>query len=109
MSDALDRELTRLLADGARPPDEAFVARMRWAVIAEARMRAQRRALRRRLGAEGAATFALVACYFILARAGSDSVPFLPLSSPALAGLLLLATGMIVLAATPALKKADPH
>jgi hypothetical protein len=111
MNDELDRGLKALFAEPEREPDEAFAARVRWSIIAGERIQAQRQALRRRAVAEAAATSALVASFALLVRVSplTDPGSAVPLSSPIMAGLMLLMLGMIALTATPPLKNADPH
>ena len=92
MSDELDRRLRTLLAPPERAPDEAFAARMTRLVMAEARLRAARRAAMTRLATVMAATASLILLFVLLARAApGDSGSVVGPSSPAAAGLLLLA------------------
>jgi hypothetical protein len=89
-----DRLLKALLAVPERAPDDAFALRMQRLVLAEESMRAARRAAWTRFAVEMTATASLLAAFWLLSRmaqGASDSADFIPLFSPAAAGLVLLA------------------
>ncbi|MFL6863329.1 MAG: hypothetical protein ACJ8DZ_10040 [Allosphingosinicella sp.] len=94
MTQDTDLLLKSLLAAPQRAPDDAFTLRVQRLVLAEERMRAARRVAWTRFGVETVATASLLAAFWLLSRVapgGADSAGFIPLSSPAAAGLLLLA------------------
>ena len=92
MTDALDLELAALLAAPARVPDRRFTERVTQAVLAEERLRAASRRGLRRLAAEAAATVAVLLGYLALGswHAPAEARLELPLTSPAMAAVLLL-------------------
>jgi hypothetical protein len=96
MSDDMDLRLKALLAAPERDPDDAFADRVRRAVLAEERMRAAGRAAWTRFAAEMAAAASAILAFILLAKLTpvADSGDFIPLFSPAAAGLLLL--GLLV-------------
>jgi negative regulator of sigma E activity len=97
MSDDIDLRIEALLKAPARPSDEAFVARVRGAVELEARLAAARSAAWRRFAAEMAAAAAAIAAFWLLASATPpDSDRIVPLLSPAMAGVMLLALWVAV-------------
>ena len=97
MSDDLDLRLKALLAVADRAPDEAFALRVERRVLAESRLRAARRAAWTRFAAEMLATASLLLAFTLMARPGpADSGSYVPLFSPAAAGLLLLALWVTV-------------
>jgi hypothetical protein len=100
MSEELDRKLSALLALPDRAPDAAFAARIGLAIAAEERMRARRRALWRRGAGETAAVAVLLLSFLLLAHRGPRLgwSEWIPLSSPAMAGLVLLGLGLAALA-----------
>ena len=93
MSADMDLRLKSLLATPGRDPDEACAARIRRAVLAEQRIRAAARVAWTRFAAETAAAASAIAAFWLLARLAPlpDSGTFIPLFSPAAAGLLILA------------------
>lgn len=95
--DALDARLTLLLAAPPSPPDDAFVARVRSAVLAERRIAAAEAATRRRFVVEGLATLAIAAAFLLLGRlAPLSSETGIGTPGPALAAVLLLALWYLV-------------
>jgi hypothetical protein len=112
MSEDFEQKLRLAFAEPERPADEAFTGRVRIAILAEERMRAQRRALGRRALEEGSAALVLILSFVLLVRASPDLAQgaAIPFSSPILAGLVLLALGLIALATTrTGLRMPDPH
>ena len=93
MSSDIDLRLKSLLATPEREPDEAFAGRIHRAVLAEQRMRAATRIAWTRFAAETAAAGSAIFAFLLMARLTPlpDSGTFIPLFSPAAAGLLLLA------------------
>jgi len=93
MSADMDLRLKSLLAAPERAPDDAFAERIHRAVLAEQRMRAAARAAWTRFATEMAATASAICAFLLLARLTPlpDSGTFIPLFSPAAAGLLILA------------------
>lgn len=93
MSADMDLRLKSLLAAPERAPDDAFAERIHRAVLAEQRMRAAARVAWTRFAAEMAATASAICAFMLLARLSPlpDSGTFIPLFSPAAAGLLILA------------------
>ena len=110
MSDAIDLKLKALLSSPERPADDAFAMRMTRLVMAEETLLAERRAAAeekllaarraawKRFGTEMAAAAAAIVVFILLAKAGPapDSSRIVPVFSPAMAGLLLLALWLIV-------------
>jgi hypothetical protein len=98
MSDGLDLRLKAVLAAPDRPPDEAFTARVRRAMLAEQRMRSATRIAWTRFATEMAATASAILAFVLLARISpaAESADFIPLFSPAAAGLLLIALWILV-------------
>lgn len=91
MSDDMDLRLASLLALPKSAPDPAFEDRVMRAVLAEKRLVAARRAAWTRFAAEMCATGAAILVFVLLARfSPAESGDFVPLFSPAAAGLLLL-------------------
>lgn len=91
MSDDMDRKLASLFALPRAEPDPAFADRVMRSVLAEQRLVAARRVAWTRFAAEMCATGAAILAFVFLARfAPADSGEFVPLFSPAFAGLLLL-------------------
>ncbi len=93
MSADMDLRLKSLLAAPERAPDEAFAERIHRAVLAEQRMRAAARVAWTRFAAEMAAGASAICAFMLLARLSPlpDSGTYIPLFSPAAAGLLILA------------------
>ena len=93
MSADIDTRLKSLLAAPERAPDDAFAERIHRAVLAEERMRAAARVAWTRFAAEMAAAASAICAFLLLAKLTplSDSGTFIPLFSPAAAGLLILA------------------
>lgn len=91
-----DRALATLLRGTDRAPDEAFVARMRQAVLAEQRIARARAAAWRQFYVEGAGCLAIVAALMLLGRAAPamNAATFGPASAAALTVLFWLAIGM---------------
>ena len=97
MTDDIDLKLAGLLKAPERGPDEAFVARVRQAVLVEQRLAAARRAAWRRFAGEMAGVAAALAAWWPLARmTPADSEGLIPLVSPAAAGLVMLALLVLV-------------
>lgn len=98
MSETTELELKALLASPPRPADEAFAMRMTRLVLAEEKLLAARRAAWKRFATEMAAAAAAILVFVLLAKAGPapDSTRIVPLFSPAMAGLLLLALWLVV-------------
>ena len=91
MSGDMDRKLASLLALPRAEPDPAFADRVMRVVLAEQRLLAARRVAWTRFATEMCATAAAILAFILLARvAPTASGEFLPLFSPAAAGLLLL-------------------
>jgi hypothetical protein len=93
MSADIDLRLKSLLAAPERAPDDAFAERIHRAVIAEERMRVATRIAWTSFAAEMAAAASAICAFLLLARYSPlpDSGTFIPLFSPASAGLLILA------------------
>ena len=97
MKDDTDLRLEALLKTPPREADESFVGDVRRAVLVEARLAAARRAAWTRFAMEMAAAAAALAAFWLLARLGpADSDRFVPLFSPAAAGLTLLGLWVLV-------------
>ena len=98
MSADMDLRLKGLLAAPERAPDDAFAERIHRAVLAEQRMRAAARVAWTRFAAEMAAAASAICAFMLLARLTPlpDSGTFIPLFSPAAAGLLILALWVVV-------------
>ncbi|HEY5723315.1 MAG TPA: hypothetical protein VIT45_13435 [Allosphingosinicella sp.] len=91
MSEDMDLKLASLLALPKSEPDPAFADRVMRAVLAERKLAAARRAAWTRFAAEMCATGAAIVAFVLLARfSPAESGRFIPLFSPAAAGLLLL-------------------
>ena len=91
MSDDTDRKLASLLALPRAEPDPAFADRVMRSVLAEKRLIAARRAAWTRFATEMCAAGATILAFVLLARLSpGESGEFVPLFSPAAAGLLLL-------------------
>ena len=91
MSDDMDRKLAALLALPRAEPDPAFADRVMRSVLAEQRLVAARRVAWTRFAAEMCATGAAILAFVFLARfSPGESGEFVPLFSPAAAGLILL-------------------
>ena len=88
----IDAKLAELLASPASPPDEAFVARVNRAVIAEERIIASQAAIWRRFAAEALGSAAIVTAFYLLWRVapGDIGVDQLSLAPVAAAGMVLL-------------------
>ena len=95
----IDARLTLLFAEHPPAPDPAFSDRViMLAAYEQAERRARRRALRR-LASETMALVAVLAAFALLARAGpvaADVGDTVPLASPAMLGLAMLALWAIV-------------
>lgn len=88
--DALDRQIAALFAPAERIPDEAFVARVEAAVLAEQRLAAARQRAWRRFTVECLASSAVVAAFYLLWRL-SPELTLEDLSiTPAWAAMLVL-------------------
>ena len=87
-----DDRIAALFALPERAPDEAFVARIERAVLAEQRVAAARRTAWRRFAAECAASAAIVAVFDLLWRLRPAELPLaqLPAAPAAAAALLVL-------------------
>ena len=91
MTDEMDLKVASIFALPETAPDPAFADRVMRAVQAEERMLAARRVAWTRFAAEMCATGAAILVFVLLARfAPADSGDYIPLFSPAAAGLLLL-------------------
>ena len=91
MIDHLGLDLKTMLAAPERAPDELFAARMRRAVMADERIRAGARVAWTRFAAESAAAASAILAWVLLARiTPTGDSAFIPLFSPAFAGLILL-------------------
>jgi len=87
----VDRELKALFAAPPTPPDEAFVARVNCAIIAEQKMRAARTAMWRRFAAELAGTVAVVAAFYLLWKMAPGDIGIGPLMhAPGVAAFMIL-------------------
>ena len=91
MSGDTDRKLASLLALPRAEPDPAFADRVMRVVLAEQKLAAARRNAWTRFAAEMCATGAAILAFVLMARFPMpESGDFIPLFSPAAAGLLLL-------------------
>jgi uncharacterized RDD family membrane protein YckC len=91
MSVDMDMRLASLLALPEAAPDPAFADRVMRSVLAEKRLHAARRVAWTRFAAEMCATGAAILAFVLLARfSPGESGDYIPLFSPAAAGLLLL-------------------
>lgn len=93
----VDSKLAALLAAPALPPDEAFVARVSGAIVAEQRIRAARDAMWRRFAIELAGTVSVVGAFYLLwnmAPSNIDIEPLLPAPGIAAGMILLLWLGV---------------
>ena len=89
--DSLDARLSALFSAPETGPDEAFVARVERALIAERRFAAARAAAWRRFRGEAAASLAVLAAFALLWRLAPDELPLDRLAlGPAAAATLLL-------------------
>ena len=86
-----DDKIAALFAAPERAPDEAFVARIARAVLAEQRMKGARAAAWRRFAVECAASGAIVIAFDLLWRLAPPTLPLdqLPVG-PAAAAILVL-------------------
>lgn len=93
MNADMDFRLKSLLAAPERGPDDAFAERVHRAVLAEQRMIEAARIAWTGFAAEMAAAASVICAFLLLARLAPlhDSGTFIPLFSPAAAGLLILA------------------
>ena len=97
--DEIDLKLKALLASPARPEDGAFAERVRLRVLAEQRLADAERKAWRRFAAEAAASVGILAAFVLLARsAPGEAGEIVPLFSPAMLGLVLLALWVAVAA-----------
>ena len=98
MTDDIDLRLKSILAAPERAPDEVFATRVLRALLAEERMRASSRRAWTRFAAEMTATASAILAFVLLAKItpAPESAGFIPLFSPAAAGLLLLALWVVV-------------
>jgi hypothetical protein len=98
MTDDIDLRLKAILEAPKRAPDEVFAARVRRALLAEERMRASSRRAWTRFAAEMAATASAILAFVLLAKIGPapESAGFIPLFSPAAAGLVMVALWVAV-------------
>lgn len=85
-----DEKIAALFAAPDLAPDEAFVARVARAVLAEQRMAGARKALWRRFAIESVASAAIIASFYMLWRLSPelvlDEVPI----APSMAAILVL-------------------
>lgn len=89
--EAIDARLGALFATPERAPDEAFVARVERAVLAEKKLAAARAAAWRRFRGEAAASVAVVAVFTLLWRLAPEGVALDRLAfGPAAAAVLVL-------------------
>jgi hypothetical protein len=89
--EAIDARLSALFVAPEAAPDEAFVARIERAVLAEKRFAAARAAAWRRFRGEAAASVAVVSAFALLWRLAPAGLTLDPLAfGPAAAALLLL-------------------
>lgn len=94
--EAIEMRLGALLRGTERSPDDAFVARVERAVVAERRMEAQRSAAWRRFASEAFATMAVASAFVLIGRMGPAPDELEPLaSSPIVAAGLLLVLWMV--------------
>ncbi len=85
-----DEKIAALFAGTERAPDEAFVARIERAVLAEQRMAAARRALWRRFAVESVASGAIIAAFYLLWRLSPElTLDQMPIAPTAAAILVL--------------------
>jgi hypothetical protein len=86
-----DEKIAALFAESERAPDEAFVARVERAVLAEQRMGAARAATWRRFAVECASSAAIISAFYLLWRLAPAELPLdqLPVG-PAAAAILTL-------------------
>lgn len=85
-----DERIAALFAAPERAPDEAFVARLERAVLAEQRMAAVRKALWRRFGIESVASAAMIAAFYMLWRLSPElALDQMPVA-PSAAAILVL-------------------
>jgi hypothetical protein len=93
-----DLRLKALLATPERAPDDAFAERIHRAVLAEERLRASARVAWTRFAVEMAAAGSAICAFMLLAKLSPlpDSGTFIPLFSPAAAGILILALWLAV-------------
>lgn len=87
----IDAGLAAFFAATETSPDEAFVARVQRAVLAERKLAAARAAAWRRFRGEVAASLAIVGAFALLWRLAPAGLPLEPLAAgPAAAAVLLL-------------------
>ena len=87
----VDAKLAELLAFPAAQPDEAFVARVDRAVIAEEKIIASQAAIWRRFAAEALGSAAIVAAFYLLWRAAPGDIAVEQLTlAPVLAASMVL-------------------
>ncbi|HYI63909.1 MAG TPA: hypothetical protein VEW71_03385 [Allosphingosinicella sp.] len=85
-----DERIAALFAAPERVPDEAFVARIGRAVLAEQRMAGARRALWRRFAIESVASGAIMAAFYLLWRMSPElTLEQMPIAPTAAAVLVL--------------------
>jgi len=88
--DHIDAALTAMFATSKQAPDEAFVARVERAVLAERKMAEARRAAWRRFAVETVASGAIVAAFYLLWRLSPElTLDQLPVA-PSAAAILVL-------------------
>lgn len=96
--DRIDAALTAIFAAPGRAPDEAFVARVERAVLAERKMAAARQAAWRRFAVETIASGAIVAAFYLLWRLSPelrlDQLPVAPSAAAILVLFLWLGVEM---------------
>jgi hypothetical protein len=85
-----DEKIAALFAAPDRAPDEAFVARVARAVLAEQRMAGARKALWRRFAIESVASAAVIAAFTMLWRLSPELVLDEMPIAPSAAAILLL-------------------
>lgn len=97
MKDDIDLKLEALLRAPERAPDEAFAVGMERTILVEARLLAARRVAWTRFGVEMLAAACAIVAFLLLARlTPADSEGLVPLFSPAMVGLLILALWLLV-------------
>ena len=85
-----DERIAALFAAPERGPDEAFVARIERAVLAEQRMAGARRQLWRRFAIESVASGAIMAAFYLLWRMSPElTLEQMPIAPTAAAILVL--------------------
>src|SRR5687768_14247911 len=106
MTDAFDRFIGAALAPPARDPDALFVLRVRALCALDARLRAERRAVARRIGLQALGLASLAAGLLWFGRATSVAAFFEQSPAIALPGLL---AGFALLVGTLAASSAVPR